>query len=375
MFISYFPPLGSHLLPPLPPASLHPAMPPFDRLTSSVLRSAWLIRRNKMLNLHTLHTYAAKLARKQQKYTNQLSHSNDYISQSHQNRAEAYSSRTTCIQPTENNIPTCNRPNYCCCAQQFKQNVSTEKIQAARGLLEELKRSTPTPPPTSSGSSAAAFGGPGPAASLSDMPALVAALERLAEAYIALAMVGGAEALLLLLMLLLLLLLLSNRIWPCGGLIVFSSDVNEPRVTPGKGYAGSDISLKLSAAAKKYRTTAKRRLEIPVSPSLFRSGNNKAKTGWRFSRRPCCAHLKMTPLHSFPALICLDHCRSLLPLLNVAADRPIPPSSTTRRREALPSQRPSPKAAQPWTAACATEPRVSGRVLEAEMEAVAGAGG
>eukprot|EP00903_Cladosiphon_okamuranus_P016144 g14899.t1 len=77
-------------------------------------------------------------------------------------------------------------------ATQFKQNVSTEKIQAARGLLEDLRR---TQSPSSSSSSSAAVGGPGPgpAASLSDMPALVAALERLAEAYIDLAMVNTTK--------------------------------------------------------------------------------------------------------------------------------------------------------------------------------------
>ncbi|CAB1111643.1 unnamed protein product [Ectocarpus sp. CCAP 1310/34] len=68
----------------------------------------------------------------------------------------------------------------------FKQNVSAEKIQAARGLVDGLKKVAPPPPST-----AAAVGGAGPAASLSSMPSLVSALERLAEAYIDLAMVGG----------------------------------------------------------------------------------------------------------------------------------------------------------------------------------------
>ncbi|CAB1111628.1 unnamed protein product [Ectocarpus sp. CCAP 1310/34] len=70
-------------------------------------------------------------------------------------------------------------------APQFEQNVSAEKIQAARGLADGLKRVD------APGPSAAAVGGPGPAASLSSMSALVSALERLAEAYIDPAMVGG----------------------------------------------------------------------------------------------------------------------------------------------------------------------------------------
>ncbi|CAN0560126.1 unnamed protein product, partial [Ectocarpus sp. 12 AP-2014] len=67
------------------------------------------------------------------------------------------------------------------------QNVSTEKIQAARGLVDGLKKVD------APGSSTATVGGPGPAASLSSMPALVSALERLAEAYIDLAMVNTTK--------------------------------------------------------------------------------------------------------------------------------------------------------------------------------------
>lgn len=66
---------------------------------------------------------------------------------------------------------------------QFKQNVSTEKIQAARDLLEELKKHGGT-------AAAATAAGPGPAASIENMPHLVGALERLVEAYIELAMVS-----------------------------------------------------------------------------------------------------------------------------------------------------------------------------------------
>ena len=66
--------------------------------------------------------------------------------------------------------------------KQYKKNVSTEKINAARGLLQELKGH--------GGGAAVAAMGDGPAASAADMPALVGALERLVEAYIELAMVG-----------------------------------------------------------------------------------------------------------------------------------------------------------------------------------------
>ena len=67
-------------------------------------------------------------------------------------------------------------------AKQYKQNVSTEKIVAARGLLQELKGH--------GGGAAVAAIGAGPAASAADMSALVGALERLVDAYIELAMVG-----------------------------------------------------------------------------------------------------------------------------------------------------------------------------------------
>lgn len=60
--------------------------------------------------------------------------------------------------------------------------MSTEKINAARGLLQELKGH--------GGGAAVAATGAGPAASAADMPALVGASERLVEAYIELAMVG-----------------------------------------------------------------------------------------------------------------------------------------------------------------------------------------
>lgn len=76
--------------------------------------------------------------------------------------------------------------------EQFKQNVSTEKIQAAKRLLEELKgrgggRSLQI---SSLRAEAGAMAGPGPVASAADIPSLVGALERLVEAYIKLAMVG-----------------------------------------------------------------------------------------------------------------------------------------------------------------------------------------
>lgn len=66
---------------------------------------------------------------------------------------------------------------------QFKQNLSKEKIQSARGLLEELKGR--------GGEGTVSGAGAGPAASAENMPYFVAALERLVEAYIELAMVGG----------------------------------------------------------------------------------------------------------------------------------------------------------------------------------------
>lgn len=65
--------------------------------------------------------------------------------------------------------------------------MSTEKVQAAKGLLEELKGGGGA---TGRLAPAAAMSGAGPAASASDMPALIGALERLVEAYIELAMVG-----------------------------------------------------------------------------------------------------------------------------------------------------------------------------------------
>lgn len=85
-------------------------------------------------------------------------------------------------QPATKNAPT--RVTFSCAptVEQYKQNVSTEKIQAARGLLQELKGH--------GGGAAVAAVGAGPAASAADMHALVGALERLVEAYIELAMVG-----------------------------------------------------------------------------------------------------------------------------------------------------------------------------------------
>lgn len=68
--------------------------------------------------------------------------------------------------------------------KQFRQNISTEKIQAAKGLLAELKRQQ-----SSSVERSVAAMLPGPVATAKDLPALVSALERLVEAYIALAMV------------------------------------------------------------------------------------------------------------------------------------------------------------------------------------------